>query len=43
MLEAVAGHELLARSYAEALSAGDGERLLEASAKYRDIGDLVAK
>jgi DNA-binding CsgD family transcriptional regulator len=28
--------------HAQALSAGDGERLLEASAKYRDIGDLVA-
>ena len=28
--------------HAQALSAGDGERLLEASAKYRNIGDLVA-
>jgi len=28
--------------HARALSGGDGERLLEASAKYRDIGDLVA-
>ncbi|BBZ41853.1 LuxR C-terminal-related transcriptional regulator [Mycobacterium conspicuum] len=28
--------------HAQALSAGGGERLLEASAKYRDIGDLVA-